>query len=174
MQMLQAQLEVGTDPREVGKAREWARSRLAGFGVGADESLVETLVLLVSELVTNAVVHTGRPALLRIVLSGCLVAGGGTARIEVVDTSSRPPRRRRAEEEETSGRGLELVCGLADRWGWRQEGAGKRIWCELDRGHGTGTAGTGAVDAGDTGRAAPAETLLGDAHDRERTRAVRT
>jgi hypothetical protein len=25
------------------------------------------------------------------------------------------------------------VAGLADRWGWQPEGAGKRIWCEIDR-----------------------------------------
>lgn len=35
--------------------------------------------------------------------------------------------------ESTGGRGLALVDGLADRWGWSREGAGKRIWCELDR-----------------------------------------
>ncbi|MYQ33759.1 ATP-binding protein, partial [Streptomyces sp. SID4956] len=36
-------------------------------------------------------------------------------------------------DEATGGRGLALVDGLADRWGWTTEGAGKRIWCELDR-----------------------------------------
>ncbi len=35
--------------------------------------------------------------------------------------------------DETGGRGLALVDGLADRWGWSAEGTGKRIWCELDR-----------------------------------------
>ncbi|MGW7191064.1 ATP-binding protein, partial [Streptomyces sp. NPDC054838] len=35
--------------------------------------------------------------------------------------------------DDTGGRGLELVDGLADRWGWQREGAGKRIWCEIDR-----------------------------------------
>ncbi len=173
--MLQAQMEVGTDPTEVGRARRWARSRLTALGAGADESLEETLVLLVSELVTNAVVHTGRPALLRIVLSGCLVTGGGTVRVEVFDTSSRPPRRRRADAEEPGGRGLELICALADRWGWRQEGVGKRIWCELDRGHGAVPAGTGVADAGDVGRnPSPGTPPAGALDDRARDRAVHT
>lgn len=139
-----------------------------------DESLAETLLLLVSELVTNAVVHTGRPAVLRILLpapegagasgdvNGSEGAGGSagppgppgsggaggvgagvarrhggapeTVRVEVADRSPRPPSRRHADGDETSGRGLELVDGLADRWGWRAEGAGKAIWCEVDRG----------------------------------------
>ena len=68
--MLQVQLEIGADPTEVGRARRWARSRLAGCEIGRDEQLAETLLLLVSELVTNAVVHTGAPAVLRILLPG--------------------------------------------------------------------------------------------------------
>ncbi len=185
--MLQVQLEVRPDPAEVGRARRWARSRLAGSGVEGDESLAETLLLLISELVTNAVVHTGRPAVLRILLPapvgggeagpegtpGAPGAGGAagpgdvngpggaggsanasgtgangvgagagrrhgavpeTVRVEVADRSARPPSRRHAGGDETSGRGLELVDGLADRWGWRAEGAGKAIWCEVDRG----------------------------------------
>ncbi|MEW2575644.1 ATP-binding protein [Streptomyces syringium] len=141
MQVLQMQMEVRADPAEVGRARRWARSRLAGTGIGVDEPLAETLILLISELVTNAVVHTGCPAVLRMLFPG---AGGsaeaaagvcpGTVRVEVADISARPPRRRCAEGDDTGGRGLELVDGLADRWGWQPEGAGKRIWCEVDRG----------------------------------------
>ncbi|MBZ4324292.1 ATP-binding protein [Streptomyces huiliensis] len=151
MQVLQMQLEVGVDPAEVGRARRWARSRLAGSGIGIDEPLAETLILLISELVTNAVVHTGCPAVLRMFFpgdpgvpggSGGPVAPGvtgpvtgdvGTVRVEVADISARPPRRRCARGDETGGRGLELVDGLADRWGWQREGSGKRIWCEIDR-----------------------------------------
>ncbi len=59
--------------------------------------------------------------------------GAGTVRVEVTDISARPPRQRHADGEETGGRGLELVDGLADRWGWRPEGTGKSIWCEVDR-----------------------------------------
>ncbi|MFI1757497.1 ATP-binding protein [Streptomyces sp. NPDC020571] len=129
------QLEVRPDPSEVGRARRWARSRLAGSGIRADEPLAETLVLLVSELVTNAVVHTGRSAVLRLVLPGAVTeeTEEATVRLEVEDASDRAPVPRCAGGEATGGRGLALVDGLADRWGWSREGTGKRIWCELDR-----------------------------------------
>jgi anti-sigma regulatory factor (Ser/Thr protein kinase) len=132
VQVLLVQLEVGPDPAEVGRARRWARSRLAGSGIGDDEPLAETLVLLISELVTNAVVHTGCPAVLRMLFGGG-AAEAGTVRVEVADRSARPPQPRHAEGEDTNGRGLELVDGLADRWGWQREGNGKSIWCEIDR-----------------------------------------
>ncbi|AKZ56368.1 putative regulatory protein [Streptomyces ambofaciens ATCC 23877] len=129
------QLEVRPDPSEVGRARRWARSRLAGAGIQADEPLAETLVLLVSELVTNAVVHTGRSAVLRLLLPGAVTeeTKEATVRLEVDDASDRAPVPRCLDGEATGGRGLALVDGLADRWGWSREGAGKRIWCELDR-----------------------------------------
>ncbi|WP_432086897.1 ATP-binding protein [Streptomyces sp. bgisy095] len=128
MQVLQVQLEVGPDPAEVGRARRWARSRLAGSGIGEDEPLAEALVLIISELVTNAVVHTGCPAVLRM-----LFAAEGGVRVEVADASDCPPKPRHAQGDDTNGRGLELVDGLADRWGWQPEGLGKSIWCEVDR-----------------------------------------
>lgn len=130
--MLQVQLEIGPDPAEVGRARRWARSRLLGSGLGDDEPLSETLILLISELVTNAVVHTGCPAVLRM-LFGQGPAEAGTVRVEVADASACPPRPRHADGDDTNGRGLELVDGLADRWGWTAEGSGKSIWCEVDR-----------------------------------------
>ncbi|MEU0949055.1 ATP-binding protein [Streptomyces canus] len=126
------QLEIRPDPAEVGRARRWARSRLAGSGTLIDESLAETLILLVSELVTNAVVHTGRPAVLRLSLPGAEVESA-TVRLEVADRSGRAPVPRCVDGDATGGRGLALVDGLADRWGWSPEGAGKSIWCELDR-----------------------------------------
>ncbi|MEU9475556.1 ATP-binding protein [Streptomyces sp. NPDC048191] len=135
------QLEIRPDPTEVGRARRWARSRLAGLGIAADEPLAETLILLVSELVTNAVVHTGHAAVLRLSLPGAATGAAeaagtpaaATVRVEVADSSSRAPVPRCAGGDATGGRGLALVDCLADRWGWSPEGAGKSIWCELDR-----------------------------------------
>lgn len=166
MQLLQVQLEIGTDPMEVGKARRWARARLARCGVAeADEQLAETVVLLVSELVTNAVVHTGRPAVLSMSLSGrgraCDGSGpgpgaeAGALRVEVADASRTAPTPRHAEGEDTGGRGLELVSGLADRWGWHHEGEGKRIWCEFDHLSGAGV--TGPPEAGSAGFGSPGD-----------------
>lgn len=171
MRILRKQLEVGSDPAEVRRARDWVRAQLAdgqgSGGAGRGAVSADTLVLLVSELVTNAVVHTGRPAMLTLLLPaeddaprlvGADGEGGRSApgaalpeqaaaeqaavqrgaaeppavRLEVVDDSSRAPRRRSPGRDETSGRGLELVELLADRWGWQREGDGKRIWCELD------------------------------------------
>lgn len=141
MQVLQVQLEIRPDPAEVGRARKWARARLAGSGIGADEPIAEALVLLVSELVTNAVLHTGCPAVLRLSLPEPETAEGATLRLEVADACSRAPVLRCAGGDATGGRGLALVDGLADRWGWSVEGAGKRIWCELDRCDPSGDAG---------------------------------
>ncbi|MET9774816.1 ATP-binding protein [Streptomyces sp. NPDC006367] len=150
------QLEIRPDPAEVGRARRWARSRLAGSGIQADEPLAETLVLLVSELVTNAVVHTGRPAVVRLLLPGT-ADGEATVRLEVDDNSGNAPAPRCVDGDATGGRGLALVDGLADRWGWSLEGSGKRIWCELDRG--TGPAGPTACADG----SAPREGLTYEA-----------
>ena len=149
--MLHEELEIGSDPSEVARARRWARVRLARAGVDVHEPLAETLVLLVSELVTNAVVHAACPALLSF-RSG--TASGEAVRLEVADGSNLPPRQRQVDDEETSGRGLELVAALADRWGWEPRGAGKRVWCEVTRRAGGGASmsppGLARVDAPDT------------------------
>jgi len=137
VQVLQVQLAVQADPAEVGRARRWVRSRLRGHGLDPDAPIAETLVLVVSELVTNAVVHTGCPAVLRLSMP---VATPGTeeasellslVRVEVADASRTAPAPRHAGGDATNGRGLELVELLCDRWGWYPDGSGKRVWCEI-------------------------------------------
>ena len=81
--------------------------------------------LVVSELVTNAVLH-GR---------GCtgveisLIASG--LRAEVRDRSRVPPMLSRPSNESLTGRGLRLVERVAARWGAQVEGAGKVVWAEI-------------------------------------------
>ncbi|MCX4747273.1 ATP-binding protein [Kitasatospora sp. NBC_01287] len=129
MQVLQVQLMVAADPAEVGRARRWVRAQVLAFGADPDAPFAETLVLVVSELVTNAVLHTGRPAVLRL----SWPPAAGPLRVEVADASGSAPAPRHATASATSGRGLELVELLCARWGWYPQGSGKLVWCEIDR-----------------------------------------
>jgi anti-sigma regulatory factor (Ser/Thr protein kinase) len=83
--------------------------------------------LLISELVTNSVLHAGqsRGAPLRI----ATFAVNGLVRVEVED-SGRGTVRRRAPDPRSGGFGLELVELIAARWGVSQE-HGTRVWFEL-------------------------------------------
>ncbi|MFD0367670.1 ATP-binding protein [Streptomyces sp. NPDC127114] len=108
-----------------GKARHGVVLALKTWGL---EELTETAELLVSELVTNAVVHTDSRTV------GVVVTRTGerAVRIMVLDTDRAEMSVRACPSgEEESGRGLFLVAVLADRWDVERVVTGKRIWCEL-------------------------------------------
>ncbi|MGW0564222.1 ATP-binding protein [Streptomyces sp. NPDC003016] len=112
------------DRRSVSAAREFARRALADWGMDAR---MDDVLLCVSELATNALVHgvpPGRGYRLRLWLYG-----GGVLRIEVHDSGDGLPRVREPDGE--SGRGLLLVTALADRWGVGEREPGKVVWCEF-------------------------------------------
>ncbi|EDY44513.2 SpoIIE family protein phosphatase [Streptomyces sp. SPB074] len=109
------------DPQSVGKAREFTRERLAGWGL---EALADTTELLVSELVTNALRYGDGEIRLRLLLDRTLVC-------EVWDEGLVQPRRRRAKDTDEGGRGLQLVGLLAASWGSRRTPHGKTVWFEL-------------------------------------------
>lgn len=88
--------------------------------------LADTAELLTSELVTNALVHTGHGAVFDAVLTP-----DQRLRIEVRDAAATVPGRRAPGEYATSGRGLLLVEALADDWGVQLRGDGKVTWFEL-------------------------------------------
>ncbi|GAB2749832.1 hypothetical protein GCM10027273_30760 [Nocardioides pakistanensis] len=95
---------------------------------GEREELLDAAELAVSELVTNAVVHTGRPVDVTVVL---LPAG---LRVEVADESSHLPAPRAYGPTAGTGRGLLMVQQLVHAWGVdrRSDGVpGKVVWCEL-------------------------------------------
>ncbi|AKH83682.1 ATP-binding protein [Streptomyces sp. CNQ-509] len=109
-------------PRCVGLARAQLRKALAGWGLTGIE---EPVSLVVSELMTNAVVHArvppGREILTR------FVRQDGGVLIEVHDASDVWPEKR--VPDECGGYGLLMVEKLAVRWGVSaRNGIGKRVW----------------------------------------------
>ncbi|WP_416970507.1 ATP-binding protein [Streptomyces sp. 4F14] len=120
-------LDIPNDLRAVSICRRTLRTTLTLYGL---IHLVDTAELLTTELLANALCHTGGPATLRI----CRDAG--TLRIGTWDTDPEPPDfTREFEEENEGGRGLALVRCCSDVWGWkpstRQGLRGKYVWCEL-------------------------------------------
>ncbi|MET7675282.1 ATP-binding protein [Streptomyces seoulensis] len=124
--------ELAAHPGSPARARRLARTRLADWSVCADTC--ESAVLIVSELVTNAVVHTASS---RVVCE--LADHDGLVRIAVRDEGCAPgephPAQQRPDEEH--GRGLLLVAALCRAWGAQEHGPGLLVWAELDRGPAT-------------------------------------
>ncbi|NUL28690.1 SpoIIE family protein phosphatase [Streptomyces lunaelactis] len=109
------------EPRSVGRARELARAQLLSWNL---EALVDTVELLVSELVTNALRYGEGEIRLRLLRDRTLVC-------EVWDAGLVQPRRRRARDTDEGGRGLQLVGLLSAAWGSRRTPRGKTVWFEL-------------------------------------------
>ncbi|MFH8794087.1 SpoIIE family protein phosphatase [Streptomyces sp. NPDC017941] len=114
------------EPERVAGARSHLRSLLHDW---ADSDQVDSAVLLVSEMITNVLVHTDGDALLVAEVTG--EEGTRRLRVEVSDGSDDLPHKRRPGELASSGRGLVLMELLAHRWGVDPRGEGKSIWFEL-------------------------------------------
>ncbi|MEU6081505.1 ATP-binding protein [Streptomyces sp. NPDC047108] len=113
-------------PAEAGSvraARALVRSTLNEWGLNA---VSDVTVLLVSELVTNALRHATGPIGVRIqrIRNDALL-------VEVSDPMPDLPRERDARPDDEGGRGLQLVSRTSRRWGTRRESAGKTVWFEL-------------------------------------------
>lgn len=119
---------VDADPRSVGDARRFLRRQLGQWEI--EDDLVDTAVLCLSELVTNAVIHTGATSQVRVDLAGSVLtvavddqgaAGAGAAgKRDVVDHLA------------VHGRGLALVDALTSRWGSEVVDFGTTVWFELE------------------------------------------
>jgi serine phosphatase RsbU (regulator of sigma subunit)/anti-sigma regulatory factor (Ser/Thr protein kinase) len=117
------------DPRAARRAREFISGVLGEWRL---DELRETTVLLVSEVVTNALRHTGG----EVELTMCRLPG--RLRVEVADDVSTEPRDRDADLLDEAGRGVPLLDGFSDRWGTAPRGEGKIVWFELDDDNGDG------------------------------------
>ena len=122
---VRASVALPADATSAGRARRFIRE----FCVAADlgEDVCEKAALLVSELVTNAVVH-GRSR-------ATLVAArpNGHLRIAVLDADVHlPVGPQTLAPDSESGRGLRIVAAVADRWGVEPTDEGKAVWFEID------------------------------------------
>lgn len=117
-------------PESAGRARRAARTMLTDWRL---ERLVEDVDLVVSELVTNALLHSGEDdagAVAPIRFELDLRDARLTCR--VVDSSPLPPCPEEAAETAESGRGLILVEALATDWDWEDLPDGKAVWAAFD------------------------------------------
>lgn len=105
-----------------GEARRFISDRLAAWRAPQYE---ESARLLVSELVTNAILHARTDVTVRLELDPTRL------RLEVMDASARQPVSRHYSLEATTGRGLALIDALAGRWGVDNDGQGKTVWAEI-------------------------------------------
>jgi len=105
-----------------------ARTSMAAVGIGLPTAQLETARLLVSELVSNSVVHGPSDAGAHIGLF--IGVGRDRLRVEVSDGSTKGARPRTPTEE--GGYGLALVAELASRWGAGREDQRNVTWFELD------------------------------------------
>ena len=110
-------------PQAVGHARRFARRALRSWGVAVD---YDAALLVVSELVTNALVHTDGKVRMDLTLVD------NRLRIAIADASPRSPVRPTSIGwEATGGRGILLVEALSATWGTLPVSGGKQVWAEL-------------------------------------------
>ncbi|MEU9170477.1 SpoIIE family protein phosphatase [Streptomyces sp. NPDC048420] len=111
-------------PEAARHARRFTRRTLRLWGVPRDH--LDTALLVVSELVTNALVHTGGQVRLDLTLVGRRL------RVSVADASPRTPAKpTNIGWEATGGRGILLVEAVSATWGTLPVSGGKQVWSEI-------------------------------------------
>lgn len=107
-------------PASVAQARHFA---VKGID---DDDLASRVATIVSELATNAIRHAKSAFVLEV------SSDDGRVRVAVTDISTDPPRQSIREKGDPTGRGLQIVEALSDRWGFHPDGDGKVVWAEFD------------------------------------------
>lgn len=119
---------VAAELAAVGEARTFLHETVAAWGVGHD--LADTAALCLSELVTNAVIHSHGGCVVRVVLHD----GVFTAWVRDSGVAGAVPLEPSGDPLEVHGRGLQLVQALASRWGHHTDPDGASVWFALDVG----------------------------------------
>jgi anti-sigma regulatory factor (Ser/Thr protein kinase) len=121
-----ATLELAPTVRAPRLARAFVADTLAAWAVDAEDG--EAVELVVSELVTNAVLHAPDSPTVTLKLS----MTRGAVRVMVSDRHRGQPSRADLDPWSERGRGVGIVEALSNRWGTEPNGSdGKTVWCEL-------------------------------------------
>jgi len=123
MRPKRAVLTLPPDPTSAAQARRFVGRTLRTWRAA---SLGESAELLVSELVANAIRHSGTDVEVSLRFDGLRLV------IEVSDCGPGQPRPRLPSADSEDGRGLYLVDQLARDWGVRSEHEGKTVWAALE------------------------------------------
>jgi serine/threonine-protein kinase RsbW len=116
----------GGSPREVRSVRDFVGHLVNGYPAA------DAVVLLSSELATNAILHTASGADGTFCVS--VLVESRRVRVEVHDLGSvTAPAVRRSFQPGESGAGLRIVDTIADRWGTHGGPSGRVVWFEMDR-----------------------------------------
>lgn len=112
-------------PISAATARAYTREALAHWQLA---DLTDDIVLIVDELVTNAVRHASRPITLSLDLRD------ETVHVEVIDDSPAMPNAKSLSRTRMSGRGLAIIDAISDDWGThRLSAGGKSVWADVRR-----------------------------------------
>jgi anti-sigma regulatory factor (Ser/Thr protein kinase) len=104
-------------------SRSWFGDRCRQWGL--EQSEIYDALVVVNELVSNAVDHAGTEAHLDVALAGSAL------QLRVRDHCPEAPRLQPHDTHASRGRGLQMVDALATRWGWSQHADGKTGWATL-------------------------------------------
>jgi anti-sigma regulatory factor (Ser/Thr protein kinase) len=116
------------NPESIPLGRRFVAEHLAAWGVVEGDTAFATLdavLLVVSELVTNAVKFSSSSLDLKIAAHRHLIEVG------VADDNPAPAERRSGGPEAVGGRGIALVERLSEQWGQSDDGTGKTVWARL-------------------------------------------
>lgn len=118
------EVQVDHGPQGPGQARAAVQGWASDIGLGP---IGDDVLLIVSELVTNAVRYGKPPVCVSV------RADEQTVTVGVADAASERPKMRTPDDDAESGRGLLLMSLLSAEFGVRPEGSGKVVWARLPR-----------------------------------------
>lgn len=145
-----ARHEAAAEPSGIARVRHEARKTLDDWGV---DDVSDAAELAASELLTNALLY-GRAEILalELTLDECWLS------LSVPDANPTPPYPCGIDEQAEGGRGVLLVAGLADAWGFRATSDGKSVFAEFLTHPAAGNDGTPSLPVAhalDQGEASP-------------------